>query len=178
MRAICYSLFFKKMGKLCYLGKPLFLKGLSRVSFGARVRIYPHLRMEVITHYKKAQILIEDEVSAGQNLHLISAGMLKIGRGTLLSSNIMITNVNHKFEDISKSVTDQSLEVKDVCIGENCFIGFGSIIMPGSQLGNHCIVGANSVVKGKFGDHCVIVGNPAKVIKKYNKITKKWERVV
>jgi acetyltransferase-like isoleucine patch superfamily enzyme len=53
----------------------------------------------------------------------------------------------------------------------------GSAIMAGTRLGKQCIVGANSVVKGEFPDYCVIVGAPAKIVKKYNFETQEWEKV-
>lgn len=65
----------------------------------------------------------------------------------------------------------------DTKIGEGCFIGFGAVIQAGTILGRHSVVGANSVVKGEFPDYSVIVGVPAKVVKSYNIMTKKWERV-
>lgn len=53
----------------------------------------------------------------------------------------------------------------DTYIGENCFIGGRSIIMPGVRIGNGCIVGAGSVVTKDVPDGCAVAGNPAKVIK-------------
>ena len=55
---------------------------------------------------------------------------------------------------------------KPVKIGDDCFIGTGSILLKGTVLGKNCVVGAGSVVHGEFPDNCVIAGNPAKVIKR------------
>ena len=50
-------------------------------------------------------------------------------------------------------------------IGDNCFLGIRSIILPGVTLGNNCIVGPGSVVPaGDYPDNSVIAGNPAKII--------------
>jgi acetyltransferase-like isoleucine patch superfamily enzyme len=51
-------------------------------------------------------------------------------------------------------------------IGNNVFIGNSCTILPNTIIGDNCIVGAGSVVRGKFPDNSVIVGNPAKVIMK------------
>ncbi len=53
----------------------------------------------------------------------------------------------------------------DTYIGENCFIGGRSIIMPGVKIGNGCIVGAGSVVTKDVPDACAVAGNPARIIK-------------
>lgn len=50
-------------------------------------------------------------------------------------------------------------------IGENCFIGCGSIIMPNVTLGDQVIVGAGSIVTKDVPSNCAVAGNPAKVIK-------------
>ena len=61
------------------------------------------------------------------------------------------------------------IPAREILIGKNCFIGCNSIILKGTVLGDGCVVGAGAVVSGKFEDHCVIAGNPAKVIRKLEK---------
>ena len=53
----------------------------------------------------------------------------------------------------------------DTYVGEDTLVGICSIIMPGVRVGNQVIVGAGSVVTKDVPDHCVVAGNPAKVIK-------------
>lgn len=48
-------------------------------------------------------------------------------------------------------------------------------ILAGTIIGKNCVVGANSVVKGKFDNYCVIAGNPARVIKKFD--GERWIKV-
>jgi len=50
-------------------------------------------------------------------------------------------------------------------IGSYCFIGCGSIIMPNVSIGDHTIVAAGSVVTKDVPSHCIVAGNPARVIK-------------
>lgn len=52
-----------------------------------------------------------------------------------------------------------------IVIGNDVYIGLNSTILPGTIIGNRCIVGACSLVKGEFPDNSVIAGVPAKVIK-------------
>lgn len=52
----------------------------------------------------------------------------------------------------------------DVHIGSHCFIGCGTIIMPGVRIGNHCIIGAGTVVKDDIPDNSVVVGVPGRII--------------
>jgi acetyltransferase-like isoleucine patch superfamily enzyme len=50
-------------------------------------------------------------------------------------------------------------------IGQRCFIGARSIILPGIEIGNECIVGAGSVVTRDVPARCIVAGNPAQIIR-------------
>jgi acetyltransferase-like isoleucine patch superfamily enzyme len=164
----------KKIGWFSYVAKPLFILGGKRIEIGNKVRIFPHSRMEI---HDNGRIIIENNISIGQNFHLISSSeILQIGKDTTISGNVFITNVDHDYLEIGIHILDQKHIVKTTRIGENCFIGYGAVIQAGTILGKQCIVGANSVVRGDFPDYCVIVGAPAKIVKRYNTETNTWEK--
>lgn len=168
-----YSFFFKKFSFPSHIGVPVFTRGLKRVTVEKRVRIFPGLRIE--TH-GIGTIVFESGVSIGQNFHITSAGNLIIGSDTTISGNTFITNIDHEYEEIGKHILEQPMIINETTIGRNCFIGYGVAIQAGTILGEHCVVGASSVVRGNFPDYSVIVGIPAKVVKRYNLETKLWEK--
>lgn len=174
LRAIIYKAITAKFGFLSYIGKPLYVSGLKGLYVGSKVRVYPAARLEIM---KGGKVIIENDVSIGQCLHIISSEEVIIGENSTLSANVFITDVDHEYEAIDVHIMNQPLVKSATKIGGNCFIGYGAVIRSGTQLGTQCIVGANSVVKGKFPDYCVIAGNPARIIKQYNKDTQKWEKV-
>ncbi len=53
----------------------------------------------------------------------------------------------------------------DTVIGDNCFIGIHTIILPGVKIGSQTVIGAGSVVTKDIPDHCIAAGNPCKVIR-------------
>ena len=53
----------------------------------------------------------------------------------------------------------------DTYIGNNCVIGVNSLILPGINIGDHCVIAAGSVVTKDVPSHCLVAGNPAKVQK-------------
>lgn len=55
---------------------------------------------------------------------------------------------------------------KEIQIGNDCFIGAGTMILKGVQIGDNVVVGANSVVTGKLESNAIYAGNPAKMIRK------------
>lgn len=165
---------FKRVGLLSYVASPIFIYGGRRIVIGNKVRIFPGLRIE--TH-NGGSILLDDNISIGQNFHLISSNeLLRIGRDTTISGNVFITNMDHDYSAIDIHILEQKYNVKTTEIKENCFIGYGVAIQAGTILGKQCIVGANSLVRGIFPDYCVIAGAPAKIIKRYNFETKSWEK--
>ena len=54
--------------------------------------------------------------------------------------------------------------LKEIHIGRDSFIGARSFILPGTIIGNNCIIGSGSVVSGKVPDNSIYAGNPAKFI--------------
>ncbi len=59
-------------------------------------------------------------------------------------------------------------QIAPVKIGNNVFVGAGSIIMPGVRIGNNVIIGAGSIVTRDVESESVVAGNPAKRIKSYH----------
>ena len=101
----------------------------------------------------------------GNNFQTWTDGHIFIGYGTYIAMNVGIITTNHDMYDPNKH-----LSPKDVHLGEHCWIGMNSMILPGVTLGDHTVVGAGSVVTKSFLDgYCVIAGNPAKKIRDLDK---------
>jgi acetyltransferase-like isoleucine patch superfamily enzyme len=64
-------------------------------------------------------------------------------------------------------------EWRDTRIGDNCFIGFNAIVLPGVTIGDHVIVAGNSVVARDVPSNCVVMGNPARIVEQ-NIVTGPW----
>ncbi len=88
-------------------------------------------------------------------------GKISIGKGSWIAPNVGLITANHTFNDL-----DKHDEAKSIIIGKQCWIGMNSVLLPGVILGDNTIVGAGSIVTKSFPEgHCVIAGNPAKLIK-------------
>jgi acetyltransferase-like isoleucine patch superfamily enzyme len=92
--------------------------------------------------------------------------LITIGDATTISLDVVFLTHDYSISKGLKMI-DPKLNgrfLKPISVGNNCFIGMRTILLPGTTIGDNVIVGAGSVVKGTFPDNVVICGNPAKVI--------------
>ena len=93
-------------------------------------------------------------------------GQVQIGDHVMMAPRVRVYTVNHKTTAIDVPMDLQGNEhPKPVEIGDDCWIGDGAIILPGSKIGPHSIVGAGAVVTRSFPAYSVVGGVPAKCIK-------------
>ena len=170
--------FYKHFGKRALVYKPFLLSGSKNIEIGDYSFISYGARIEANKIEGKVPSLkIGKGCSIEQRLHLVCTESITIGDNCMISSNCMINDAIHSLDDINIPYNKQKIISKPITIGNNVFIGVGSFIMAGTKLGNNVIVGANSVVKGEFEDNVMVVGAPARIVKRYNKEKKRWEHV-
>lgn len=61
--------------------------------------------------------------------------------------------------------------INDVWIGAN------SVILSGVKIGKHCVVGAGSIVTMDIPEYCVAIGNPGRIVKRYDFEKKEWVKL-
>lgn len=92
---------------------------------------------------------------------------IEIGDDVWTGHHVYITDQNHGYTDIDRPISLQTQPERPVRIGDGSWLGHGTVVLPGSQIGKHVTIGANSVVSGEIPDYSVAVGSPAKVIRRY-----------
>jgi acetyltransferase-like isoleucine patch superfamily enzyme len=150
-----------------------------------RMDVFPYNKFEL-----GARSTIEDfatinngvgDVSIGNHtiigLANVIIGPVRIGNDVMLAQNIVVSGLNHGYEDVNLSPSAQQVSCKQITISDDVWIGANCVITAGVTLGKHSIIGAGSVVTKDVPDFCVAVGNPAKVIKRYNSGSGKWEKL-
>jgi acetyltransferase-like isoleucine patch superfamily enzyme len=170
----------RSLGRGSIIRKPLFWTP-EYIEVGSDVLIWPGCRFEGIdldpaTEGTAPRIILGDGVSFQQHCHLTAARHVEIGARTSVLFGSMITDTDHRYDRIDLPPAQQPLDIRPTVIGEHCFIGARASIQAGTRLGRHCIVGTNAVVRGTFPDHCVLVGAPARVIKRYDPDRSAWRR--
>lgn len=102
----------------------------------------------------------------GWDYSLISIGdNVTISREVmLLTHDFSITTAMASLGKIIERGEGEMFFNKGISIGDNTFIGARVSILPETKIGNNCIIGACSVVKGVIPDGSIVVGNPAKIV--------------
>lgn len=104
-------------------------------------------------------------------------GPVKIGQHIMTAQHVVISGMNHGFNDVTVGFRYQPCTTAVITIGDGCWIGANSVITAGVTVGKYCVIAAGSVVTKDVPDYSIAAGSPAKVIKRYNHETKGWDRV-
>jgi len=172
-----YSHFLKGCGKGNIIMPPFYISPKNIILYD-NVLIFDYARIESVDMYEGVRfdptIIFHDNVKINQCLYITCATKVEIGRYTSIGANVTITDINHPYEDINLPIEKQPITTDSVSIGDECKIYNNVVILPGTHIGKHCTVGANSVVKGVFPDYSVIVGAPARIVKRYSFEKQAW----
>jgi maltose O-acetyltransferase len=101
----------------------------------------------------------------------VFAWAIEIGSYTIISQEVQI----FAHDAAIKRLTGYT-EVRPVTIGERCYVGAGSIILPGSRIGDESIIGAGSLVRGEIPPRSLAYGVPAKVAGDIDELRQRHER--
>ncbi len=121
------------------------------------------------------EVLIGKQCRVGLGNTLIGPVILK--DHVRLAQNVVLSGLNHNFEDVSQPIHSQGVRTAPIIIDEETWIGANVTIVAGVHVGKHSIVAGGSVVTKDIPPYSVAVGNPARVVKQYNPETQQWERI-
>lgn len=150
----------------------------------ARLDVFPWKRFEV-----GRDTLIEDfavvnngagDVILGEGVRIgigsVVIGPVNMGDRVGLGQHVFISGFNHGYADGTRDSNAQELVRKPVTIGAESHIGANSVVVAGVRIGERCQIGAGSVVTKDIPPFSVAVGNPARVIKRYDPVKGVWVR--
>lgn len=168
------SLLIKKHSRII---SPLKLDGIRNFNIGKYVTVNKSAWLAAMPLTgENVELVIEDGTVIGHFAHIYATKSIRIEKKVLIADKVYISDNLHGYENPEIPIIDQPIvQKKPVIIGEGSWIGENVCII-GASVGKHCVIGANAVVTKDVPDCCVAVGNPAKVIKKYNADNKCWER--
>lgn len=169
---------YKHFGKYSYIKSPLRVDSPQNIHIGESVAIgYKAWLAAVPLTQNHSQLIIEDGCTIGNFNHIYATRSIVIHKYVLTADKVYISDNIHGYEDINVPIMNQPIIQKGTIeIGEGSWLGENVCVL-GSNIGKHCIIGANSVVTSDIPDYSVAVGAPAKVIKRFDIILNKWIKV-
>lgn len=172
-------IFAKKIKKNNNLGKGILFHGVENMFVGHSNSIgrFSWLASVPLTNEPICELKIGNGCYIGNFSHIYATKSILIEDDVLIADKVYIADNAHGYENMEIPIVQQPIVQKNtVRIGEGSWIGENVCIIA-SNIGRHSVIGANSVVTKDIPDYCVAVGNPAKIIKKFNPETKCWEKV-
>jgi acetyltransferase-like isoleucine patch superfamily enzyme len=168
-----------------FLNPVLYKKGKGAI-------IRRRTRMDIMpfrTFSLGAKSIIEDfvcvnngmgDVVIGENCMIgigsVLTGPVTIGNNVIMAQHAGVSGLNHGYKDPLVPIRDQKCDVAPVTIMDDSWIGTNAVITSGVTIGKHSIVAGGSVVTKDVPDYTMVGGNPAKVLKQFNKLTGEWEK--
>ena len=108
-------------------------------------------------------ITVGDHVFFNYNCCILDVMPVSIGNNVMIAPNVQIYTATHPLE--AKARNSGKEFAKPISIGNDVWIGGGTIICPGVSIGNRVVIAAGTVVTKNIPDDVLVGGNPAKVIK-------------
>lgn len=105
-------------------------------------------------------------VFINQNSTWIDTCLISIGARTLVGPNCSFYSGTHPLDPTVRNGTRGPETGQPITIGEDCWLGGNVIVLPGVTIGKGATVGAGSVVTKDVEPYTVVVGNPARAIRK------------
>lgn len=168
-----------RFGNKSYVFNPIKITDSSTVLIGNNsiVNKYSWFHREIINE-SQPELTIGNGVNIGHFSHIVYSSKLEIHDGVLIADKVFICDCTHDYIDITKSPSDREVLIlnSNLTIGENTWIG-ESVSILGASIGSNCVVGANSVVTKNIPNNCIVAGNPAKIIKKYDQVEGRWIKI-
>jgi len=120
-------------------------------------------------------VLIGDETLIGMGNVVI--GPVQIGNAVIFAQNIVLSGLNHGYEDIDTPISKQKVSTAQIVVEDACWIGANAVITAGVRIGKHSVVAAGAVVTRDVPPYSIVGGNPARLLKQYDFEKKEWVRV-
>ncbi len=141
------------------------------IRIGAYTLIGPHVTLSAGMVPDQACVTdpvvrIGDRCLLGRGSGVVGHLSIEIEDDVWTGHNVYITDQNHDYADPDVPISRQVMPERPVRIGAGSWLGHGTVVLPGAQIGWHVVVGANSVVRGEIPPFCVAAGNPARVVKR------------
>jgi acetyltransferase-like isoleucine patch superfamily enzyme len=163
------------MGAGSIVYPPALILGHGMIEMGDDVVVHPGAFLSVVEEggtapgRPAARLRIGNGVRIGADVVIACRGSIEIGDHVLTADRVFIGDTYHEYRDAGTPILHQGLsDPSPVAIGAGAFLGINCAVLPGVSVGDGAYVGANAVVTADVPAHAVVVGNPARVVRRWD----------
>ena len=152
----------------------------NRIKIGDGVYIAPAtwLNIPELAIDASPAIILDNGCKIGRRCMISAKNLVHLEENVMLGPSVLITDHSHEFSDPGVPIHAQGLTAGGtVLVGRNCWLGYGSAIVctfGTLSVGRNSVIGANTVVTQNVPPLSVVVGNPARVVRRYNEKSGEW----
>lgn len=166
--------------------RPFYLRGGRRIVLGKGLTAGVGLRIDAFATDQASEPLVRigDRVELNDHVHIAAVRSVTIGDDTLIASRVFISDHNHGDLDGPAEIhgpdvppARRPLAARPVEIGRRVWIGEGVLVLPGVTIGDGAIIGGGAIVTTDIPAGAVAVGAPARVVRRFDASSGRWERV-
>jgi acetyltransferase-like isoleucine patch superfamily enzyme len=159
-----------------YIASDVLLIGVFRIRIGSNVAIGSGSWLNVNDRKSPSDGLV-----IGDNCFIGKRNFFSVGRSIVLRDycltalNCAFIGSSHRYHDpMSAYMTTGVTLDADIYVGANCFFGYGSQVIGNVRIGHGCVIGAGALIRTDIPPFSVAVGNPARVIKRFDFSSMQW----
>lgn len=184
LRKFLYPLLLGSCGRNVVFGQSVVLRHPNKIHIGDNVVIDDNCLLDAkgdvnqgirigngvfigrnsILSCKNGDITLADGVNIGFNCEVFSAGVVTIGKDTLLAAYAYLIGGDHDFSDKTVAVNAQPRRAAGITVGSGVWIGAGAKVLDGVAIGDRGIIGAGAVVRSSVPEGATAVGVPARLV--------------
>ena len=163
----------RAVGRKSFVSRTVKVAGWSRMKIGDFTVVCDDTWF--VANHEHSSIKVGSHCCVGARNFFICGSRISLGDFSLTAPGCCFLGAQHDYSDpgiaqIAAPVTKDGI----IEIGVNCALGAGAIILADSKIGHGSIIGAGSVVRGVVPPFSVVVGNPGRVIKRFDPVRHEW----
>ena len=115
---------------------------------------------------ERGRIRIGSGSFLNQMVMVAASELVEIGDHCMAANGALITDADHRFDDLTRPITHQGFTAKGpTIIGDNVWLGASAVVTGGVTIGDRAVIGAGSVVTGDIPGGVIAAGTPARVLR-------------